>query len=311
MSQMPGLAATFLAHTKVRFGPPADAAALEGLLARTWEDSRAQWPSVALPAEVFVAHLAERLPEASPSSPLEPLLAQLSHKELYLACACLRGMPSAIALFEQHYLAKMPGLLRGPKYSAALIDDACQLARVKLLVHDPEGGPKLAEYSGRGTLMGWVRVTTVRIAARLRSAVTPVPDESPDDIIQGLPAPDLDPELDAIRMRYREEYNQALRDAFSSLSADERHLLRLSFEEQLSTYELAPLFRVHQSTISRWLTSALDTVYEDAKRRLQERLGLSTHDFTSLLAVLRSQLNLSISQLLGEEDGAPRTPGHG
>ena len=77
MDQVYGLAATFLAHAKVRFVPPMDTAALESLLVHAWETARAKWPAVALPAEPFVTHLAERLPKAEADSPLEPLLAQL------------------------------------------------------------------------------------------------------------------------------------------------------------------------------------------------------------------------------------------
>lgn len=311
MEQVSGLAAAFLAHAKVRFVPPVETAALESLLVRAWESSRAQWPAVALPAEPFVIHLAERLPEAAPDSPLEPLLAQLSLAELYLACACMRGLPSAIELFERNYLAKLPGLLKGPKQPEAMLDDVCQVARVKLLVPTPEAAPKIAEYTGRGALLSWVRVTAVRIAIKLRAVEKPASEQDADTVFAALPAPGLDAELDLIKRRYHTDFRQAMREAFSALSADERHLLRLYFVDQLSMYELASLFRVNQSTVSRWLKSARQGVYEETRRRLQARLGLSPRDFQSFLAVLDSQLELSISQLLGEEDGVPRAPGQG
>jgi RNA polymerase sigma-70 factor len=309
MEQVSGLAVTFLAHAKVRFVPPVESAALEGVLMHAWETARAQWPAVTLPAEPFVRHLAERLPEASPDSPIEPLLAQLSLAELYLACACLRGVPAAIELFERNYLAKLPGLLRGPKQPEAMIDDICQLARVKLLVSTPEGEPKIAEYTGRGALLSWVRVTAVRIAIKLQASEKPSSEQDADTVFEVLPAPGVDAELDLIKRRYHTDFRQAVREAFADLSADERHLLRLYFVDQLSMYELASLFRVNQSTVSRWLKSARQEVYEETRRRLQERLGLSTRDFKSFLAVLDSQLELSISQLLGEKDGVPRPPG--
>ncbi|WP_395835397.1 hypothetical protein [Archangium violaceum] len=73
-------------------------------------------------------------------------------------------------------------------------------------------------------------------------------------------------------------------------------------------YELADLFRVNQSTVSRWLKSARQSVHEETRHRLQERLGLSSRDFQSFLAVLDSKLELSISQLLGEAHGMPPAP---
>jgi RNA polymerase sigma-70 factor (ECF subfamily) len=306
MDPAPKLAAMFLAHAKVRFVSPVDAAALERLLVQAWETSRAQWPGVALPAELFVTHLAERLPEAAASNALEPLLASLSLAELYLACACLHGVEAALELFEHHYLAKLPGALQNPKHSNAMLEDICQLARMKLLVPTPEGRPKIAEYTGRGALQSWVRVTTTRIAIKLQSTQKPAPEEDAETLLSALPAPGVDPELDAIKRRHQADLRLAMREAFSTLSSEDRHLLRLYFVDQLSMYELATLFRVTQPTISRWLKSTRETVYKETRRHLQARLGLSQRDFQSFLALLDSQLELSISQLLGAEDAPPR-----
>ncbi|HZI08272.1 MAG TPA: sigma-70 family RNA polymerase sigma factor [Archangium sp.] len=285
-----------------------DTAALEQLLVHAWESSRAQWPGVALPPEPFVTHLAQRLPEAGPDSPIASLLEQLSLEELYLACACMRGIAPAIEHFERNYLAPLPALLRGPKQPDALIDDVCQLARVKLLVPTPEGSPKISEYTGRGALMSWVRVTAVRIAIKLQAVEKPAPEQDSDAIYEATPAPGVDPEWDYIKRRHHTDFRHAVREAFSVLSADERLLLRLYFVDQLRMSALAALFRVNQSTISRWLATARQTIYEETQRRLQARLGLSHRDFKSFLAVLDSQLELGISQLLKEEDGVPRTP---
>jgi hypothetical protein len=56
------------------------------------------------------------------------------------------------------------------------------------------------------------------------------------------------------------------------------------------------------------MKSARETVYMETRRHLQARLGLSQRDFQSFLALLDSQLELSISQLLGAEDVMPRPP---
>ncbi|WP_343073288.1 sigma-70 family RNA polymerase sigma factor [Pyxidicoccus fallax] len=255
-----------------------------------------------LSAELFVRHLAERLPEVSPGSPLAPVLESLSLAELYLACACAQGLPLATRLFETHYLAKLPGMLGYLKQPSAALDDICQLTRVKLLVRTPESGPRINDYTGRGALMSWVRVTAVRIALKLQAADKPEPEEDVAELIEALPAPGRDAELDLIRQRHQAELRQAIRDAFSALSSDERHLLRLYFVDKLSTTELGALLRVNQSTVSRWLKSARQTVHDETRRHLRARLNLSAAGFQSFLDVLDSQLDLSISQLFGEED---------
>lgn len=302
IEQSSGLATTFLVHAKPHLVSRMDTSTVEHLLLRAWESARAQWPTVALPAELFVAYLAKRLPEPTSQEALEPLLAQLSLAELYLTCACVRGIPSSIELFERHYLARLPGLLRGPKQPEAMLDDVCQLTRMKLLVSTSEEGPKLAEYTGRGALMSWVRVTAVRIAIKQQAREKPAPEEEAESVLSALSAPGVDAELDLIKRRHREALRRAAREAFSVLSDHERHLFRLHFVDQLSMYELASLFRVNQSTISRWLKNARQGIYEETRRLLQARLGLSSRDFESFLSVLDSQFDLGISQLLREED---------
>lgn len=71
------------------------------------------------------------------------------------------------------------------------------------------------------------------------------------EVLEALPAPGIDAELDLIKQRHQKEFRQALREAFSALTSDERHLLRLYFVDRLSTTELGALLRVNQSTVSR------------------------------------------------------------
>ncbi|QRN99234.1 sigma-70 family RNA polymerase sigma factor [Archangium violaceum] len=305
MTQPSELVATFLAHTGGRLEASAEADALEGLLRRVWEDARAQWPEVELPAERFIRHLAERLPEAGSDGQIGPRLEQLSLPELYLACACVQGIAEATVAFDRHYLSRLPGLLGYLRQPAAIIDEVCQLTRVKLLVHTPEGAPRLNDYTGQGSLLSWVRITAVRIALRVCGLDKPAPDEGVVEVLESLPAPG-DVELDLIRRRHHAEFRQAVREAFAALSMDERHLLRLHVVDQLSTVELGALFRVNQSTVSRWLKSVRQTVFNETRRRLQARLGLSARDFQSFLGALDSQLELGISLIFGEEDAQAR-----
>lgn len=311
MQQVPELVATFLAHTKVRSVPlpEEEAMALESLLVHAWEESRARWPTVALPAALFVRHVAERLPPPGPSEAIALLLTRLSLVELYLACACLQGMASAHEAFERAYLARLPEKLRGLKQADTVIDDVRQKVRVKLLVATPEHPPRIADYTGRGALMNWVLVIAGRTANKLRASEKHGPEDSADELIQALPGQGLDPELDMMKRRHHADFRQAVREATATLSAEDRHLLRLHFADRLSTYEMAPLFRVNQSTISRWLKRAQQQVYEETRRRLQERLGLTTEGFKSFLAFVDSQLDLTLSQLLEEQARPPPTDG--
>lgn len=281
--------------------PPQDSE-LESLLHRAWETGRRPWPQVDLPADVFIRHLARLLPKARAESPLAPLVEKLDLEGLYLACACVNEVPVAVKMLELHYMAKLPGLLGYLKLPTATLDEVCQLVRTHLLVRTPEGGPRLAEYTGRGALLIWMRVIAVRLALRQGASVREVPDEHALEAIVDLPALGMDAELAHLRRRHLPEAYQAMRDAIAALSRDQRYLLRLHYKDQLPTTRIGPMYGKDQSTISRWLKEARENVHQGLKRRLQERLRLTTQEFESLMEAIQSGFDVNLSQLLDEQD---------
>ncbi|WP_245919801.1 sigma factor-like helix-turn-helix DNA-binding protein [Melittangium boletus] len=278
----------------------------EQQLRLAWEKARKVWPSVALAFEPFRTHLQGIILsiKGGASSPAK-VLETLAVADLYLACACLQGMSSAIQVLEDHFLARLPSQLGSRRLSASVIDEVCQLMRIHLLVGTREMGPQLASYKGQGPLETWLRISAARMAVKLSPSSAESHEEDVLESLAALPAPEPSPELELIRSRYRRDFLQALRDAFKSLSPDQRHLLRLHFGDGLSTPVLGRLFAKNQSTIWRRLQEARMAVYEETKRLLGERLGLNSKDFMSLLWMLDSQLNLSLSQVLSEEEDGP------
>ena len=95
------------------------------------------------------------------------------------------------------------------------------------------------------------------------------------------------------------------------LAPEQRNVLRMSLVEGLSVDELAPVFGVHRATAARLLQRARDAVSEGTKRRLTERLSLETSELESILRLVRSQLDLSISRHLERSKTSParRRPG--
>jgi len=289
-------ARTFLARTGWRVEEPRELARLEELLRRLWEEGAASWPDVPLSSKSFIEYLAERSPPWSPGEDLPRALAPLLPGDLYLACACAQGLPTALAAFERHHMAGIPATLSHMKLAEAVVDDVRQRVRERLLVRTDEP-PRITEYSGRGPLANWVRVVAVRAALSQLRATRDEGSVS-DAILDLLPAPGEDPESEAIQRRYQGEFRQAMEDAFATLPSKHRYLLRLHFVDRLSTSRIAALFNVNQSTASRWLHHAQQEVHDETRRILKERLDLSSQEFTSVLRAVESQLNLSISRIL-------------
>jgi RNA polymerase sigma-70 factor (ECF subfamily) len=171
--------------------------------------------------EVFAAHAARVLPQGPASS-----LAGLSGEGLYLAAACLSGLPGALERFDRQVLYKLRAAVSRMDGGDALADDVEQHLRV-LLFAPPEGKRSLLlTYSGKGALGSWLKVVGVREAQRMRKAA-PV-SHDPDDVLADLPAQGADPELRFLKFQYRNDFKAAFADAMASLDDRGRAVLRMS-----------------------------------------------------------------------------------
>lgn len=293
MEETGNLASVFAGAAK---GPiPVDAGALGAALREAWERGRAAWPDVGVEASALARHIA-RVHEAG-RDPVQAVRA-LHAEDLYLACGCAQGATPALAALEQRYLGQVRTFLGRMKPSAELVEEVTQTLRVKLLVAPPGGEPKIAEYSGRGALAGWLRVVAVRTAIDLQRAAKGAPDAGDEDE----PAEDAvanDPELAFLKERYREEFSEAFRLALADLTSQQRNVLRLHLVDGLTIDQLSTVLRVHRSTAARWIASSREAVLARARGLLEERLRLPWAEVQSLARLLTSQLDLSLTRLLG------------
>ncbi len=254
-----------------------------------WSAGRGAWPEVELSVEDYARHVAQCNPSTSDST-------QRHAADLYLACACALDRPGALAAFERAYLSQVPAHVSGLGLSPAQVDEVKQRLRERLLVAPAGGGTRIAGYSGRGALGGWVRVAAMRIALSLRESEARVGHRG--DVADLALAQMPDQELDLLKRHYREPFQQALREAFAALSSRQRNLLRLSILHGLTGEQIGGLFHVRQATVSRWLSAAREAVYQETRRLLGERLPLSQSEFQDLAALLQSRLDVSIVALL-------------
>lgn len=246
--------------------------------------------------------------EALPSGlSLEQLVAYLEARpdantafasDLYLAAACLAGEPVAIAEFHRRYLSDIGPYLGSLASSVDLADVSQQLA-VRLLVRTEGAPPRLAEYSGRGSLEGWIRIAASRLAldtvrGRKRADSTAAANVE----LAELASRELDGELLLLRERYRAEFQDALVAAIEGLPAEERVLLRLHYLEKVTTAALAALYRVSRNTIVRRIASARTSIFEATLARVAERVGVPADRQRTLLELVRSHIDVSIERLL-------------
>jgi RNA polymerase sigma-70 factor len=246
--------------------------------------ARAAWPGVEVPQETFAQYLAARGGD------------EVGHPaDLYLACACIHRVPRALETFEQKFMSRVPEFVARMKLSPETYDDLCQRIRERVLLPVGEQPPRMSEYSGRGPLLGWLRVVAMRLAIDLIRQRAPAEQLDSDDRLLGTGG---DPELQYLKQRYQSEFREALRSGLQKLSAERRNVLRLYFVDRLTLLEIGALYRVGKSTVFRWIAGAQEQLLTEARRFLRERLGLSPAEFDSLANAVRSQLDFSLPALL-------------
>jgi RNA polymerase sigma-70 factor, ECF subfamily len=286
-------AAVFLEHV-----PAAARAELAAIadLERTLDElvatGRTEWPALAVDEDAFVHHVAAHIPADDASRALFSLHAG----DLFLAFACAGGERRAVDALEDRLAEVGPTLAR--QGSAALADEVKQLLRQRLLVADAGERPKIAEYSGRGPLVAWLRVAAVRTALDLHRRANRERISDGADLA-GLQAA-ADPEMEVIKNRYREDFRDAFHAAVADLTSRDRNVLRLHFLDGLSIDEIGVIYRVHRSTVARWIARSRDALLEETRRRMREKLQLASGEFESLMGLVQSQLDVSIHRFLSQ-----------
>lgn len=286
-----------------------DVSVLEGTLREALSAARERFSTIALSDEVFVPFLAARLGRQLASGRLSPQVA-----ELYLCCACLRRDPRALAAFEAQYLPAMRRALSRVRLDAAAAEELLQGLRLRLFADDRKGPPKLAEFRGAGSLVNWLRVVVVHAAlnsrrqGRLTSArELPLYDASSELPLSTL-ASDSDPELDHLRAHYAGTLREALAAALAELCEADRALLRLSILNGLPCDALGRLLHVHRATAARRVAAAREELLRSTKRHLAARARLRDGEVSSVLRALVHDLEVSISELLGEQVASKKLP---
>jgi RNA polymerase sigma-70 factor, ECF subfamily len=298
MRETTPLSKAFLAHVRDLPAGAQPSPDLERLLASALETARAAWPDVRVEDAEVLEYVAARLPEdGAPDAATR--LAEMHVSDLYLACACARGDDRALKAFDVHFLPEVASFVAQIDRSPSFAVEVRQQLREKLFFHVEGEAPKIADFTGRGPLGGWLRVAAVRTALNLRRSRKDH-DDANDPAGPALVPPTPDPELDYLKTRYGRELREALVTTLANLPADERNVLRMHYIDGLNIDEVGTAYRVHRSTVARWLSASREKILKETKRALGEKLHLDRGEVESMIGLVQSQLDVSIYRLLDE-----------
>jgi RNA polymerase sigma-70 factor, ECF subfamily len=208
-------------------------------------------------------------PQAAPEV-VKDFIDKLQADDLCLIVACEQGDQKAWSDLVERFSATVRSAARSASSNEEGAEDLGQSIWAELhglRVRD-DGTPKgkLAYYSGRGSLAGWLRAVVAQLAVdqhRKQSRLVQTEEDADfDRIIQNGQEENtwsghggaVNPELEISKKLAGAEMQKALATSIKQLSAEDRLLVKLYYFDGLRLREAGAVLGVHEATASRRLT---------------------------------------------------------
>lgn len=248
---------------------------------------------------------------------IKDFIDQLQANDLCLIVACELGQQEAWSDLVERFSATVRSAARSVSSNEGSAEDLAQSIWAELyglrIREDGKPAGKLAYYSGRGSLAGWLRAVVAQLAVdhhRKQSRLLQTEEDADfDRIIQqgqdqnvwsghgGV----LDPELQISRRLAGAEMQKALTKSISQLSAEDRVLVKLYYFDGLRLRDAGAVLGVHEATASRRLTRVHAELRERVERILVEEKGWTKPETARAFSDFGMQLETDIEPLLAAE----------
>jgi RNA polymerase sigma-70 factor, ECF subfamily len=228
-------------------------------------------------------------------------------EELAIAHGCALGRESAWRRFLAQYREPLTRAAAEMTGSAALGEELASALYSELFGLTERAGKRwspLLGYSGRGSLMGWLRAV---LAQRRVNQYRKVGRETLLDEVE--PAAPASEQIEPDRL---EDLQAALKMTLSAASAEERFLLSAYYLDQHTLDEISRVLRVHVATISRKLKRATLRLRKQLLRALIAR-GMSRRAAEEALGSDPRDVDINLRKFLqkSEEDSNSNKEGQG
>ena len=220
-------------------------------------------------------------------------LRSLRLTELALAQACALGREAAWQRFLNTYRASLTQAAVAITCSATLghdLADSLYSELYGLREHNGERRSPLASYSGRGSLLGWLRTT---LAQRHVDHHRRTHRETPLDTLDvPAPAPAASPVSGELQ-----HLTHAVAQTLQALPSEDRFVLSAYFLDRQTLLQIARILHVHEATISR----RLKRLGTDLRKQLLHNLqsgGLSKRAAEEALGTDPRDIEINLRTLL-------------
>jgi RNA polymerase sigma-70 factor len=217
--------------------------------------------------------------------------------DLFLSLACARGSNHAWQRFSDLYRKYVADLSRHLSGQGSDVQELGEALWVDLFLPDRTGASRIASYDGRSSLATWLRVVVSNriINERLRKS-------SCHSNLDAIPEPEDQFALKELQdhpalNRYKPMILSCFSLASKCLTKRERLLILLRYEENLQLGEIARLFVVHQSTITRQMDRAARRLRDEVIRLLASQYHLNDEAIGECLSLAAQTLSTTVCVL--------------